>query len=182
MGTVYKLTNKITKQAYVGQTTGSLEARLQQHKVRKRNTYISNAVHKYGIENFEVETLSTHETQEELDQAEIAAIDKHKTLYPHGYNLTLGGKGGKKSEEAKRKMSEAKLGKPGSRKGKKYGPNPKLSAARTGRKFGRQSQETIEKRVSKLRGKKRTEEQRKRMSEAALRRRQNKSLEMKESA
>jgi group I intron endonuclease len=152
---IYKLTNKITNQKYIGQTTRPLEVRIKQHVTRSKinKTYIANAINKYGINNFEIILLTTCSNQEELDQQEIEFITSENTLYPNGYNLTFGGKGGKKSLEACKRMSEGQKGKPSGRKGKKYGPITDTSRMNKAKIGIKQSYQTIQKRGKKLKKK-----------------------------
>ncbi len=84
---VYKLTNTINKQFYIGITTGDIKQRLRNHK-QKSGIYLQNAMKKYGKENFIIEQIDTAKTEDELDRKEIHYI---KTLKPH-YNLTEGGR------------------------------------------------------------------------------------------
>ena len=55
--------------------------------------------------------LKTCYTQEELDEWEKYYIKFYDTLYPNGYNLEEGGRGGVPSEETRKKLSEAQKGK-----------------------------------------------------------------------
>ena len=109
---VYKVVNKINGKAYIGQTTRSVEDRWVEHckPALQSRSYLSNAIQKYGKENFIVEELSKANTQEELDTLESNLIDKHQTMFPGGYNLRMGGSGGAMSEEAKLKIGNASRG------------------------------------------------------------------------
>ena len=52
MGFIYKITNKITKQCYIGQTTQDLYKRWMQHQKKRSNCrYLKAAFNKYGIES-----------------------------------------------------------------------------------------------------------------------------------
>lgn len=88
---IYRLENLIEHKIYVGQTKRTLEERFNEHK--KADTYIGNAVRKYGEENFLCIVLEECETQEELNEAEIKWIAKLNCLRPNGYNCTTGGEG-----------------------------------------------------------------------------------------
>ena len=66
---VYELTNRITKEKYVGVTSGSLEVRLKDHKQKAEkglDTKIYNSVATHGIENFEIKAIDTTYSIEEL--------------------------------------------------------------------------------------------------------------------
>ena len=103
---VYKITNLLNGKVYVGQTVRTLEARIDQHK-RRTKSAISQAIGKYGWENFKVEVLEECETQEELNEREKFWIKFFDCIAPKGYNLNEGGRGGKVSEIAKKHMSES---------------------------------------------------------------------------
>ena len=110
MGYIYLLTSPSGKQ-YVGQTTRTVAERWKQHvsaahSNKKSNCRVLNrAIKKHGHLHFIVETLEECEDAE-LDEKEIAYIQKYKTLVPHGMNLKAGGSGGKWSQETKLKLSD----------------------------------------------------------------------------
>lgn len=107
------LTNSITGDKYVGQTTQSLEKRIYSHVNEKRNRHISNAIRKYGIENFKIEVLCSCFDKESLNSAEVYFVQKMECLFPTGYNHRAGGEqNGICSVELKQKISIAKIGKP----------------------------------------------------------------------
>ena len=94
---IYKITNLITKQAYIGQSV-NIERRKRQHlntAYSESNKYYNNplyrAIRKYGIENFDFEILENCSI-EKLNQQEKYWIKKYDTFF-HGYNLTFGGDG-----------------------------------------------------------------------------------------
>jgi group I intron endonuclease len=107
---IYKITNKINGKIYIGQTTKSIERRFIQHKTSARNKSIStpltNAIKKYGEENFIIEQIDTANDIEKLNEKEIYWINilksKDRSI---GYNLKDGGLNGIHSEESILKMS-----------------------------------------------------------------------------
>lgn len=110
---IYILRNKINDKIYVGQTTVTLHERLQNHFKKARHggkTAIANAIRKYGEENFYIELYQECKSIEELNQAEINAIEKLGSLAPNGYNLKEGGSNGKPTQEVLDKMSKAMMG------------------------------------------------------------------------
>ena len=78
-----------------------------------------NAIQKYGWENVKHEILFENLTKEEAEQKEIELISLYKSNQrEYGYNTENGGNSiGKLAEETKRKISEAKKGKPSWNKG-----------------------------------------------------------------
>ena len=95
---IYKLTNKVNNKVYIGQTKQTLEARWNQHLVymrKKKNTKISNALRKYGPENFILEILEETSDPKILNASECYWIAYYNALDSKiGYNMTKGGTGG----------------------------------------------------------------------------------------
>lgn len=109
--TVYCIENLDNGKKYIGQTTRALEERFREHCGNSGTSVspkLKNAIKKYGKDCFCVEVLWESDacTQSELDTKEIEFIKDVNTLHPNGYNLTLGGSGGRHSDETKRKLSE----------------------------------------------------------------------------
>lgn len=94
MGLIYCLTSPSGKK-YVGLTTQKLNRRLNQHKNDlKKKTAFSNAIRKYGIENFEVEVLC--DDIQDQDLLNILECEHIAKLAQDGfvlYNHTNGGGG-----------------------------------------------------------------------------------------
>lgn len=140
MAFIYRITNVQNGKIYVGQTRKDVESRFEAHKKFLRlgqhnNPHLQRAWDKYGPEAFQVETLLEC-PEEELDSQEDHFIEVFGSWDRKiGYNLMrrASGKGrvsdetrkkisdrakGRKnhcqphSEEAKRKMSEIRKGKP----------------------------------------------------------------------
>ena len=187
MGCIYLIRNLRNNKCYIGQTIRDAEkTRIRQHLNGHGNQYLKNAINKYGKAAFTFEILHDGIIPEFLDMLEIEAIAKFKTLAPHGYNLDTGGGAGRSpSEEARRKMSEARKGKNVSektkckmseaQKGRKHSAasKEKMSEARKGKipwnkdKKGKpRSEETRRKIAKSLKGKKASIESRRKMSEA----------------
>ena len=109
---VYVVTNKFDGKRYVGQTSQPLIRRWNRHKHphnHRRNSYLYNAIRKYGAENFSVRTLVVVGSKQDMDYYESALIKLWDLRNPEkGYNLTDGGGGMlgfKLSDETKRRMS-----------------------------------------------------------------------------
>lgn len=114
---IYSAINRINGKQYIGQTVNSLNRRVINHiksAKTKDGNYFHNALLKYGKKNFLWKILCKCKTIEDLSKKEKELISRFKTLYPHGYNLTVGGnksnqntKGHRLSEGHKRKISKA---------------------------------------------------------------------------
>ena len=125
---VYVHTNKVNGKKYVGQTCQKPEKRWNSGKGYKDNVYFTNAIQKYGWNNFDHEVIAFNLTKEEADNFEILLIKTINSTNPNiGYNLQYGGSHGQPSEisriniknaaqkshqdpEWKRKQSESHIG------------------------------------------------------------------------
>ena len=92
---IYKFTNKITGEAYIGQSK-NIEKRYNAHKNKhngknrkNENTYFHKMLEEYGFDNFTFEVLEECK-EEDLDSREIYYINKLNTCYPNGYNISRG--------------------------------------------------------------------------------------------
>lgn len=149
-GYIYKTTNLVNGKIYIGQ-----------HKAEKFDiTYygsgfiLKQALEKYGKENFKCEIIEWCISKEQLEEKEIYWIDKLNSCnHSIGYNVSAGGftprfKGKNHPMYGKHHTDEAK---------------EKNRVAHTGIK---QSYETIEKRISSLRGKHLSKEHKEKISKA----------------
>jgi group I intron endonuclease len=100
-GIIYKATSPSGKK-YFGKTTKSLNRRMQNHEQKSKceSFHFSNAIKKYGINNFSwdimerFEAKSLEELNKILSEREKYWIKNEKTyLREYGYNMTLGGDG-----------------------------------------------------------------------------------------
>jgi group I intron endonuclease len=112
-GLIYKITNKVNGEFYVGKTMKSLSIRLYNHcydAIKKNSkSHFHRAIRKYGKENFIIEEIELCENN--LSDREMFWISQ---LNPH-YNQTLGGDGGIlgyfHTEETKKLLSLNRKGK-----------------------------------------------------------------------
>ena len=115
MAFIYIIKNTINNKVYIGQTINSLERRFKQHitALSKKNQAITQAMDKYGVNNFYIEALEEGVfTQKELNDLEVEYIKKYNSLSPNGYNLETGGKSkGAVSDETRERMRKAQKGK-----------------------------------------------------------------------
>lgn len=111
MGNIYLITNTINGKAYVGQTKLTITERFKEHCRPSKKTAISNAIQKYGEENFTIKLLEECEINM-LDERETHYIKQYNS-YEEGYNNTIGGGSQYISHtpEVKKKLSEAAKGK-----------------------------------------------------------------------
>ena len=95
---VYSITNIKNGKRYIG-VSQQVETRKRVHfwalkNGKHKNTKLTNAYEKYGVESFEFEIIETLEnvTREFLLEREIYYINKYNS-YKDGYNMSLGGDG-----------------------------------------------------------------------------------------
>jgi group I intron endonuclease len=139
-GIIYKATGP-TGKIYIGQTVGTLSARKSAHAYRAKKgdyrTAFQIALLDEGFSNFTWEQIDTAETQEELDQKEKHYIALYDSMNPDkGYNGTGGGIHFTMSQKNRKKLSERMKGQPGTMTGKHHTEEAKgkMSAAKMGEK------------------------------------------------
>lgn len=112
---IYKATNTNNGKVYIGQTTASMEYRMNQHRNNAMNnhryhTYFHNAIRKHGFESFTFEIIDTATNIDELNKKEQFWIAYYKSTDRQlGYNLDSGGRNCQKSESTKRKIGDTTL-------------------------------------------------------------------------
>jgi group I intron endonuclease len=107
---IYKITNQLTGDFYIGKTQASLTTRWKRHlKGRKTHPHLVlyRAMEKYGVENFVIEEIDRAESAEALCEMEI----NHITELKPKYNMTKGGDGGSgpHTEEFKNALRQRNL-------------------------------------------------------------------------
>ena len=115
---IYKIVNKINGMTYVGQTKYSLDYRVAQH-IYDNSTYIQKALNKYGLQSFDTSIIDTADTKELLDEKERYWIKTLNCKAPNGYNLTDGGEGLTNPSQETRDKIAAKI--------KSFGKNPNFT-------------------------------------------------------
>lgn len=167
---VYLVTNRVNGKRYVGKTNRP-SARWYAHKMHAvRNdekTALYSAMQKHGIENFTFEVIESFDSEEDALFFEGWWIEYLGTRAPHGYNLTDGGEGAsgaKRSEETRRKMSIAQLGRPHPPVGAET--RAKIAAASRGRRHSAESRALMSRNAVGMRGKRHSPEARAKMSAA----------------
>lgn len=108
---VYCHTNKINGKRYVGITSNDPYKRWQSGNGYKHNAYFTNAIKKYGWDNFEHEIIISNIEEEYAKSWEKMLINLyHSNDRDFGYNLSSGGEpmsGVKHTDATKHKMSVA---------------------------------------------------------------------------
>ena len=116
-GYIYKITNLVNNKIYIGQAI-DIQKRWWEHlncAKNQVNTFLYNAIRKYGASNFIIEQIDIASTKEELNNKEMYWIKKLNSINREvGYNLTAGGTGGdtfslhslQDKQEIKNKMSQ----------------------------------------------------------------------------
>jgi group I intron endonuclease len=92
-GIIYKATNTINGQVYIGATTKKLEKRKQDHvnkALKGYKGYFQTVLLEYGIESFEWEQIDTAKDENELAKKEIQYILEYNSA-KEGYNKDKGG-------------------------------------------------------------------------------------------
>lgn len=117
---IYKLANIHDNKVYIGFTTQTVNQRLLKHirnsTLCERDTYLYNAIKKYGTEAFTIEEIYiSKDVYHCKNIMENYFITEYKSFWKDGgYNMTLGGDGTighKHSEKTKLLMSESRKGK-----------------------------------------------------------------------
>lgn len=105
---IYQIRNKINGNRYIG-LSSDINRRFTEHKtpknIRNKNTVLSRAFRKYGIENFEFEIVEELDNDNDLPIREIFWISK---LNPE-YNMNDGGLGNRSlfvSKHIRERLSE----------------------------------------------------------------------------
>lgn len=176
LGIIYGWYNTLTDMWYIGQTVRP-EDRFKSHIILSENndkSYFHKALRKYSLENWVYCVLEDNVLRANLNMREMDWIEYYDSYYS-GYNLTLGGGGSVSricTEETKKKISDAKVGKPLSEQAKQ-----RMSESRKGKPSpmqGKHHSEETKKRLSEIEkgagnpfyGRHHTEETKKKISEA----------------
>lgn len=119
---VYQAVNKTNGKRYIGMTSRGLRYRKNGHvqdaKAGTRMVF-SAAIRKYGLENFDFSILEVCPDVETALRRERELIAEHKPEYNVAAGGLRGAQGWKHSEEARQKMKDSHVGKPGPWRGKK---------------------------------------------------------------
>jgi len=94
--------------------------------------YLQAAIEKYGKINFKREVLFTYDNFEDMNKKETELVTEEFVACDSNYNLATGGSNGRYSEETRAKISEAK-------KNISEETRAKISAAQKGKKHSEES-------------------------------------------
>lgn len=109
---IYCITNVVNNKKYIGKAVNVKKRWKSDHKrlLNSNNHYnqhLQNSWNKYGESNFELSILFDEVPINIVDEYEKFYIDFYSTSNPlFGFNKTLGGEGGLRTEESKEKMSQ----------------------------------------------------------------------------
>lgn len=173
---IYRIINLITNDFYIGKTKHSISRRFRSHLSAMRrgsSSHLHRAIRKYGEQNFVAENVESV-SEQNLSEREMYWINE---LQPH-YNMTMGGEGscGRViSEQTRQKMSDARRGVSPWNKGKTDVYTSEMKERMKASWFGHNgkkpwnvgivhAEETKRKISEKHKGKKATEEARRKMS------------------
>ena len=172
IGYIYLIIDLTNWKKYVGQHHYHLEKLDSNYH---GSGHIIRQIYKKRPETLKEVYLKTCYTQEELDEWEQYYIKFYDTLYPNGYNLEKGGRGGVPSEETRRKISQNHRDCSGEKNpfyGKQHSEEvkKKISDTHKGKPSNKKgiplSEEHKKKLSDKNKGKKLSEETKQKMSEA----------------
>ena len=176
---IYKTTNLITNQIYVGQrfnckylNDGYIGCGVTCQKEATENIYFHNAIQEYGYENFKREIIEFLDNPEDLDLREIFWIKELNSHWTFGnYNMTWGGYSNNKNhpnkQEIYKKISNSLKGNIPWNKGKRGVYSEETLIKMRSRVI---SKETREKLSNLLKNRKWSDEQRKKRRETFNRR------------
>lgn len=113
---IYKLTHKESGKIYIGQSK-HLKRRLNEHRRCEKSddkkgsqSVIRRAIKKYSFDAFDFEIILYCEEGEYMNMMETKLIQFYDCLVPKGYNVRDGGNKVFMSEEGRKRVSKANLG------------------------------------------------------------------------
>ncbi len=119
MYSLYVIINNVSGSMYLGQTSNTVPRRFYEHKHNafslNKKSKLYDAMRSYGEDAFEVQLMEVYATKEQVNAAEVAAIQEAKELGISVYNMTKGGEGGfsvpfENLDSWKVKLSKARVG------------------------------------------------------------------------
>ena len=90
VGYIYKITNRLTDMAYIGQTKRKVEERLLEHLTGSGSQYLLKDIVINGIQAFKFEIVEViYDSECDIDAKEDKYIIQYNTIHPRGFNLRL---------------------------------------------------------------------------------------------
>ncbi len=90
VGYIYKITNRLSDMAYIGQTKRKVEERLLEHLTGSGSQYLLKDIVINGIQAFKFEIVEViYDSECDIDAKEDKYIIQHDTIHPRGFNLRL---------------------------------------------------------------------------------------------
>ena len=108
---IYKATNNLTGEIYIGQTSYSLANRKEGHRKSVdygSTTHFHNALRKYGIDNFRWQVICICPDIDSLNERERFYIALYNSMN-NGYNRTSGGVHYEISDKRKEEIRQRQL-------------------------------------------------------------------------
>ena len=91
---VYMVECQVNGKRYIGKSVYSAKHRKKFHKNNKSESIVlAKAIRKYGWDKFVITVLYQGTSDREICMVERAMIAQYGTLFPNGYNMTIGGDG-----------------------------------------------------------------------------------------
>lgn len=172
-GYIYMTENLVNGKKYIGQKKST---KFLNERYLGSGALLAKAIEKYGKENFKVSLICECESKEELNEMEIYYIKLYDAQNnPNFYNLAPGGesgvggpkfKGHKHTDESRRKISENNKGEKNAFYGKKHTEETKQHMKEMAKHRKPVSDETRQKLSQIRKGRKFTEEHKRKISEA----------------
>lgn len=147
---IYLAVNQINGKIYVGQTCHGLEWRRKRHWNDAKSgsrAYFHAALRKYGLRTFKFRVLARESSRKRLDALESKLIRKLKsTNSKFGYNILPGPIGCRHSKSSRRHASLARMGKGNPFFGKAHSLKTRLKMSKKAR--GRKLSEETKRKIS----------------------------------
>lgn len=104
---VYRILNQINGMAYIGKSESTFQSRYGTNWINAAtNNYLRTSLKVDGQDNFKMDILAEVNNANLLEDLEKHFIRLHNTVYPHGFNLSWGGKRTNHVDDTKKRISK----------------------------------------------------------------------------